>query len=134
MTTPKSDELLIEGLKDAMEILLRSCEQARGEAASHARRAERAERMLKEARGDGLPHTAGAVFDMVFDEMQRARSKFPSNEHLLAALMEEVGELAQALLDGHGRERVVAEAIQVACVAVRIVEEGDSSFNGGNAL
>lgn len=61
-------------------------------------------------------------------EVARARAKFPSNEHLLAALVEEVGELAQALLQGQPAPEVVAEAIQVAAVAVRIVEEGDADF------
>jgi len=42
--------------------------------------------------------------------------------------MEEVGELAQALLDDHGIARVREEAKQVACVAIRIMEECDSSF------
>lgn len=61
-------------------------------------------------------------------EVMRARFKFPANAHLLAALMEEVGELAQAMLEGRPRDEIEKEAIQVACVAVRIVEEGDSDF------
>jgi hypothetical protein len=48
------------------------------------------------------------------EEIVRAREKFPRNGHMLAALMEEVGE----------------EAIQVACVALRIAEEGDADFPG----
>lgn len=74
-----------------------------------------------------------AFFDVaskeLFDEIKRARAKFPDNKHLLAALMEEVGELAQALADNHGKQRVREEAIQVACVAIRIATEGDSDFN-----
>lgn len=58
-------------------------------------------------------------------EVRRARAHFPANTHLLAALVEEVGELAQAMLqDANWRE----EAIHVACVAVRIYEEGDADF------
>ena len=64
------------------------------------------------------------------DEVARARAKFPDNRHLLAALTEEVGELARAYLDAEGPNRVRAEAIQVACVALRISEEGDSAFDG----
>jgi hypothetical protein len=66
-------------------------------------------------------------------EVASARSKFPDNKHLLAALTEEVGELAEALLQVQGTERVRAEAIQVATVALRIFEEGDASFNGWKA-
>lgn len=65
-------------------------------------------------------------------EIDRARHKFPDTTFLLAALMEEVGELAQALID-HSKgkqppENVYAEAIQVAAMAIRIAEEGDPSF------
>lgn len=65
-------------------------------------------------------------------ELQGARNKFPTNEHKLAALMEEVGELAQAMID-HSRGKgsplqVYTEAIQVAAMAVRLAEEGDASF------
>ena len=61
-------------------------------------------------------------------ELERARAKFPKNDHLFAALGEEVGELARELLEGGTRERIRAEAIQVACVAVRIADEGDGDF------
>ena len=61
-------------------------------------------------------------------ELIRARSKFPGNAKLLAALMEEVGELAQSMLQGKPLAEIRREAIQVACVAVRIAEEGDSDF------
>lgn len=63
------------------------------------------------------------------EEMLRARKKFPSNRFLLAALQEEVGELAAALLQKEGVERVRHEAIQVATVAIRIAEEGDRVFD-----
>jgi NTP pyrophosphatase (non-canonical NTP hydrolase) len=71
----------------------------------------------------------------LFRELGLARAKFPKNEDLLAALAEEVGELAQALLhQKHEPEKgatdlsVRAEAIQVACVALRIASEGDAGF------
>lgn len=57
-----------------------------------------------------------------------SRTKFPGNRFLLAALTEEVGELAQALLQKSDRAAVVKEALQVAAVAIRIAEEGDASF------
>lgn len=62
-------------------------------------------------------------------EVIRARLKFPGNRFLLAALTEEAGELAQAMLQKRDREAIRKEAIQVACVAIRILEEGDSSFD-----
>ena len=61
-------------------------------------------------------------------EVRRARGKFPGNRFLLAALTEEVGELARALLQRQGEAQVQREALQVACVALRILEEGDASF------
>jgi NTP pyrophosphatase (non-canonical NTP hydrolase) len=62
-------------------------------------------------------------------ELCQAREKFPGNALLLAALMEEAGELARAYLQRQGREQVRKEALQVACVAMRVYREGDSSFD-----
>jgi transcriptional regulator with XRE-family HTH domain len=65
-------------------------------------------------------------------ELARARRKFPSSELSTIALMEEVGELAQALLEwrlGNQRwEAVVMEAEQVATTAMRVAIEGDPSI------
>lgn len=71
-----------------------------------------------------LPETR----DALCAEVTRARAKFPGNRHLLAALTEEVGELAQAMLQGKPTAEIQREALQVACVALRIFEEGDASF------
>lgn len=60
-------------------------------------------------------------------EITRARNKFPTNELLMVALAEEVGELAKALMD-ESPDSIYAEAIQVACVAIRIATEGDSTI------
>ncbi len=70
---------------------------------------------------------SGAAVALVA-ELNRARAKFPGNAKLLVALMEEVGELAKALLQRRPLEEIRAEAIQVACVAIRIFEEGDADF------
>ncbi len=64
----------------------------------------------------------------VADEVVRARRKFPGNRFLLAALTEEVGELAKALLQAKSHEEVQIEARQVAAVAIRIIEEEDATF------
>jgi hypothetical protein len=66
--------------------------------------------------------------DAVEAAVMTARLKFPGNRFTLAALTEEVGELARALLQKRGTDEVVREAIQVAAIALRIVEEGDASF------
>jgi hypothetical protein len=62
-------------------------------------------------------------------ELAKARTKFPGNRFLLAALTEEVGELAQQLLQRGHPSNVFKEAIQVACVALRIAAEGDATFD-----
>lgn len=59
-------------------------------------------------------------------EIVRARTKFPGDNLTTIALMEEVGEVAKAVLD-ETPERVRKEAVQVACMAARLVLDGDSS-------
>lgn len=68
-------------------------------------------------------------------EYDRAMNLFPGSEHNMNALTEEVGELAQALLQlqyepkkGKTKEDVVKEAIQVAAVAMKIALQGDKTF------
>lgn len=68
------------------------------------------------------------LLDDIEDEIERARAKHPDPAHLTVALMEEVGELAQAELQGQSRERIREEAVQVIAVAVRIIQEGDAEF------
>ena len=86
--------------------------------------------MLKIQRGLGYTDSPEetTVCDIA-EEVVAARKKFPGSEFLLAALMEEVGELARAFLQNEGQQRVYDEAKQVACVALRIMEEGDSTFD-----
>ena len=61
-------------------------------------------------------------------ELMLARGKFPKNTRLTVALMEEVGELAKAELQGRHEAEIKKEALQVACVAIRIFEETDADF------
>jgi hypothetical protein len=65
-------------------------------------------------------------------ELGYARRRFPGSNLNFPALVEEVGELAQALLDhSFGKKPaadVYAEAIQVAVMAIRVAEEGSSEF------
>ena len=72
--------------------------------------------------------------DDVRAELIAAQTKFPDSVLSLAALMEEVGELAQAMLKVHAgkwpKERIREEAVQVAVMAMRVALEGDRSFEG----
>lgn len=70
-----------------------------------------------------------ASIELVSDELLRGRRKFPGSRFLLAALTEEVGELAKAFLQNLGPLEVQKEAAQVAAVAIRILEESDTTFD-----
>jgi len=65
-------------------------------------------------------------------EQARAAEKFPKPDRLLGALMEEVGELAQALLKiqecGESPQRVYDEAVQVASTAFRLAALGEPDY------
>jgi NTP pyrophosphatase (non-canonical NTP hydrolase) len=50
---------------------------------------------------------------------------------MLAALTEEFGELVETL-DSENLASIRKEALQVACVAIRIAEEGDNTFVGAS--
>ncbi len=66
-------------------------------------------------------------FAAIRAEIARARDLHPGNRHLFLALVEEVGEIAEAVQRGdieHARQ----EAVQVACLAVRLIEEKDASW------
>ena len=70
---------------------------------------------------------------MIRDELKAAREAFPDKTHMLCALVEEVGELAQALMQhdrrqGTSVQEILREAVQVASMAVRIAVEGDDNF------
>ncbi len=82
--------------------------------------------MTQQAESDGIDN----FLSDVGAEVVRAISKFPQPNPTLAALTEEVGELAKAVL--HIREgkssdwwRVHDEAVQVATMACRVALEGD---------
>lgn len=81
----------------------------------------------EEAVGDeaGLANEIGA-------ELARARAKFPGKNVTFAALVEEVGELATATFE-ESRERVRKEAVQVAVMAMRMVLDGDHTFDDWRA-
>jgi len=68
-------------------------------------------------------------------ELARARTKFPNSSDCFPALVEEIGELAKALLEmkqephkGVTHVDVYKEAVQCVCMAIRIATEGDPNF------
>lgn len=65
-------------------------------------------------------------------ELERARTKFPGANATFAALVEEVGELGKALME-EPRSAVRKEAVQVAVMAIRVVLDGDQTFDAWRA-
>ena len=65
-------------------------------------------------------------------ELDHARVMFPMPNPTFVALVEEVGELAQALLKCQLQRvetrHVYNEALQVVVMGIRIMEEGDAQF------
>lgn len=61
-------------------------------------------------------------------ELFRARVQFPQSNLSVAALTEEVGEVAKAML-GEPHAAVINEAVQAAVMAIRVAVEGDASFD-----
>jgi hypothetical protein len=68
------------------------------------------------------------LIEDIVTELVNARTKFPGENVTFAALIEEVGELATATF-GETRERVYQEAVQVAVMAMRMVLDGDHTFD-----
>lgn len=67
-----------------------------------------------------------STLDAIAAEVMKARDKFPGTRFLLAALVEEVGELAEAI-GASDKKDIRKEAMQVCAVAIRIIEEGDAT-------
>jgi hypothetical protein len=60
-------------------------------------------------------------------ELKRARKLFPGNNATCAAMIEEVGEVAKALMY-EPWDCLIAEAVQVAAMAQRLATEGDATM------
>lgn len=76
--------------------------------------------------------TTQTVLAEIESELTRAREKFPGKNVTFAALGEEFGELATALFE-EPRANVRKEAIQVAVMAMRIILDGDHTFDAWRA-
>ena len=86
-------------------------------------------RTLESMQAEFLPLTPEqTLLDEVLSELARARAKFPGDNVTTLALMEEVGELAKATFS-ESREAVRKEAVQVACMAMRVVLDGDATLD-----
>lgn len=68
----------------------------------------------------------------VLREAARARTLFPKPDGVLAALTEEVGEVARAMLD-ESWDNVRTECVQVAAMALRLALEGDPTLDAVRA-
>lgn len=66
--------------------------------------------------------------NLVNEELKLARAKFPCSDGALAALTEEVGEVANAMLDKPFSD-VQKECVQVAVMALRLACEGDNTLS-----
>lgn len=64
----------------------------------------------------------------ILAELKRARAKFPGPDATFAAMVEEAGEVATAMME-EPVENVRKEAIQLAVMAIRIVLDGDCTMN-----
>lgn len=67
------------------------------------------------------------LLDEIVSELERARTKFPGDRVTFLAFIEEVGELAKALIE-ESDDRVREEAVQVAVMAMRVILDGDSTL------
>lgn len=72
---------------------------------------------------------AERLFVNAVAEVERARAKFLSPDHLTLAFAEESGEVVKAILDfKHGKahiEDVQKEMVQAMAMLIRLAEEGD---------
>ena len=72
-------------------------------------------------------------------EINKARKKFPSSNHLGLAYIEESGEFIKEILDFHNRkndltkglrkEKIYREAVQTVAMIFRLLEEGSGELN-----
>lgn len=72
----------------------------------------------------GLKYSSMMLLD---EEVERARGKFPNPQGLVPALFEEFGEYCDEQDPAKRRK----ELLQVACVAMRLYEEGDPYEEAG---
>jgi hypothetical protein len=74
------------------------------------------------------PRVLSEVIERLSDEIDHAREKHPGGDRFVALTCEFL-ELTRAIQDGESKENIRTEALQVACTAIRFIEE---SINGHN--
>ena len=73
--------------------------------------------MINEPLLDILP-----ILRKEYDLAKEKHPFFPDDVDALSIIMEEVGEVARAINDGEGDERIATEAAHVAVTAIRLME------------
>lgn len=117
-----------EDARKGQDVVQLSLDEYRADSQRTVDRLVRAERRV--AVLEAKPNAdVAAFFAEVFAEVKSARAKFPASVGNMVALTEEVGELAKAMID-EPSERVRAEAVQVAAMALRVALEGDPTLDG----
>jgi hypothetical protein len=62
------------------------------------------------------------IIERLSDEIDNAREKHPGGDRFVALTCEFL-ELTRAIQDGESKENIRTEALQVACTAIRYIEE-----------
>lgn len=68
-----------------------------------------------------------SIFALIELERERQDRIHPRFDNPLAVLVEEVGEVAKEMQEGHNRLRMIEELVQVAAVACRWIEQLDKA-------
>lgn len=74
------------------------------------------------------PRVLSEIIERLSDEIDHAREKHPGGDRFVALTCEFL-ELTRAIQDGESKANIRQEALQVACTAIRLVEE---SLDGHN--
>ncbi len=86
-----------------------------------------------EAAHQRLTSRDGVIVSLIMGELQAVRAQSPGQQHHLANLTKEAGELAHSMIQhdlgqSGSPQEVLRDAIQVATIAIRIATEGDDNF------
>ena len=68
------------------------------------------------------PRVLSEIIERLSSEIDHAREKHPKGDRFVALTCEFL-ELTRAIQDGESKENIRQEALQVACTAIRYIEE-----------
>jgi NTP pyrophosphatase (non-canonical NTP hydrolase) len=74
------------------------------------------------------PRVLSEIIERLSDEIDHAREKHPRGDRFVALTCEFL-ELTRAIQSGESKQNIREEALQVACTAIRFIEE---SLDGHN--